>query len=619
MAETTMGQTLLSTYFQTHRQRLEQSMQMAQLEQQTNLQRLQYLQAQEKNLMDYIQKMGMAGGMSGDAFSKYITAVNIDKDVTSKLNDDRANVVNAVNQAYMVPAGATGSINGAAKSGALNLSSGVPKSQIASVTGYTPGTPGAMAAAIDLYQKMQSEAAANNATQKFNTQKSAIAQEIASVFDVTGLGGAAVIQSPQAFEKARELEITRRQKEEARPALSSTQVESVYKAAGVNKDGTPITPTATATSADGTPVDMQELFMNRLAGIQQEQMRLENELAQGMNAQAIHERGVEIYKDKYTKTREKNKTDKDYRKMMANLSNDEIYYLESSTAADQSRYNPFTSTTTPKEGSVEAKAKTLMETMVANLGSGKPLDVIGLASQLEDDPQKQRLVLGLAMRGVSSHAETVKPTVKIQEQKDDELALETITNEKAAVDAKVDATQQKVDKAKDETEKLMEERIAVSEPTVQPTETKTPSEPPPDVYGGRPGYKPGEENTNAGYEARIREQLKGRASEEEIQRLVKMYGPENNIALEVQGPQGPESIIPLGTVLKGDAKWDWGYEVIGYDGKGKPIIRPWGKIKGRQLTPGMQSDAEKYWKALEKQTLENDLREIDNQVQPGEK
>ena len=612
-----MGQTLLSTYFQTHRQRLEQSIQMAQLEQQTNMQRLQYLQAQEKNLMDYIQKMGMAGGMSGDAFSKYITAVNIDKDVTSKLNDDRANVVNAVNQAYMVPAGATGSINGAAKSGALNLSSGVPKSQIASVTGYTPGTPGAMAAAIDLYQKMQSEAAANNATQKFNTQKSAIAQEIASVFGVTGLGGAAVIQSPQAFEKARELEITRRQKEEARPALSSTQVESVYKAAGVNKDGTPITPTATATSADGTSVDMQELFMNRLAGIQQEQMRLENELAMGMNAQAIHDRGVQIYKDKYTRTREKNKTDKDYSKMMAGLSNDEIYYLESATAADQSRYNPFTSTSTPKEGSVEAKAKTLMETMVANLGSGKPIDVIGLAGQLDDDPQKQRLILGLAMRGVSSHAETVRPTVKIQEQKDDELALETIQEEKAVVDAKVDATQQKVDKAKDETEKLMEERIAVSEPTIQPEGKVEDNGIVSGIVEGIPPQVMQDVQTNAEYRVRVKGYLGNRATDEEIDRIVALYGPESQV--ENVGMSGPESIIPVGTVLKGNSKWNWGYEVTGYDSKGKPIVKPWGSIKGKTLTPGMQSDAEKYWKDLEKQTLENDLREIDNQVQPGEK
>jgi hypothetical protein len=432
MPEQTMttGSSLASMYIMTHRQRLEQSLQMAQFELQSKQARLQYLQGYEKNLTDYIEKVNSGSTMDDKTYDRWMNAVKLEADTRAKANDDRARIDEKVEASYLVPQGATGSINMQARDAALNLTTGkLPTSQIKAVTGYTPGTPGAMSAGIALYQQMQNEAAANGTITQFNAQKTAIANEISNTFGLQQLGGTAVLQNPKAWETAKANEKDRQMKEYGAPQLTQTQIADVYKASGRSKtgerldaQGNVIPASVTTTTTTGTPAgktqnqqEIEAMFMQRLKETQEERLKLEKEIAQGTSAEALYDRQREIYDAKYGNTREKRRTDKQYDKMFKDADPTQMFYLESMIA---SKDLPSVYGLNKDKASNEQKAaESLMNTIINNKGTGKPLDVAALAGQLaEGDTEAQKRIIGMAFKGVQSYVAATQPQQEVKDK-----------------------------------------------------------------------------------------------------------------------------------------------------------------------------------------------------------
>ena len=162
----------------------------------------------------------------------------------------------------------------------------------------------------------------------------------------------------------------------AKQTLSDTQLKDLYRRAGIQ----PAQQT-TGTGPSQTAQETEDLFAKRLKSIQAKQDALEEKLTEAQTAEGIYRRQTEIYNNRYTDNKKLRKQSKAIQDAMDKLSPQQIYLMEAMEASAGIRQNPYFATPDDK-GDIQ-QAKELMDAIIKNKGTGKQLDLIGLAANLQ--------------------------------------------------------------------------------------------------------------------------------------------------------------------------------------------------------------------------------------------
>ena len=161
--------------------------------------------------------------------------------------------------------------------------------------------------------------------------------------------------------------------EMAKQTLSDTQLKDLYRRAGIQ----PAQQT-TGTGPSQTAQETEDLFAKRLKSIQAKQDALEEKLTEAQTAEGIYRRQTEIYNNRYTDNKKLRKQSKAIQDAMDKLSPQQIYLMEAMEASAGIRQNPYFATPDDK-GDIQ-QAKELMDAIIKNKGTGKQLDLIGVAA-----------------------------------------------------------------------------------------------------------------------------------------------------------------------------------------------------------------------------------------------
>jgi len=187
----TYGALFMDTYLKSHRQRMQTSLALAQQELRTDQALLEYYAKKEKEYLEYIEGVGTAGTSRGSSrsiadkrFERKKAALQLAHQVRSDRADQSLKIEKFVEDEFSVPL--TANINQQARLAALQLGADIAKvkTAIRGTTGVRPGTNEARAAAIALYNEMQSQANIQGFGSIFTSKNRVIRQEIANHFGV---------------------------------------------------------------------------------------------------------------------------------------------------------------------------------------------------------------------------------------------------------------------------------------------------------------------------------------------------------------------------------------------------------------------------------------------------
>ena len=581
------------TYLRTQRQRMDEALQMALMEIESQKDLLDYYQKTEKSLIDYMEKVGTAstgGKLTNKQFEQYFKAQQFETKVNQDANSNMAKVNADTRKEFLVPQGSIASINTQAAQAAINMGGGstvdsARKGALA-VGGYTPGTSAAMNSAIAYYQQLEAESVRKGTDAKFDGKRDEIADAVAQVFGVTnysGAGnGATLIENPQGMEILKEKRKQELMSQQAKPTASATQIKDLYTKAGVNPSttsGKGVSDTARAT---------EDLFSKRLKSVQGKQDALEAKLAEAQTAEGLYARQTDIYNDRYNQSRKLRKQSRAIQDAMEALSPEQVYMMEALEATKGVRENPFYATPDDK-GDVQ-QAKQLMDAMIKNAGSGRSIDVISLASKLADGDEKQtKKIMGMAFKGVMTYNAEGRPQDAIAE-------IQKVNEDKKVLQETQVEAQQEV--AKIQTEAKQEGMHQMPDGTMMAD-----SEMEGEGYGeGKLAFedKPALDAFFAQRvgipESRVNELLADFDLQPgEAARISAMTEPIETPTIEEQ-----IKALEIGTEVKKDPTFGYGYRVERIAPNGQVQFSGTGQIKGKKMTPAMQKEAdEAYRKALE--------------------
>lgn len=566
------------TYLRTQRQRMDEALQMALMEIESQKDLLDYYQKTEKSLIDYMEKVGTAstgGKLTNKQFEQYFKAQQFETKVNQDANSNTAKVNADASKEFLVPQGSIASINTQAAQAAINMGGGstvdsARKGALA-VGGYTPGTSAAMNAAIAYYQQLEAESVRKGTDGKFDGKRDEIADAVAQVFGVTnysGAGnGATLIENPQGMEILKEKRKQELMSQQAKPTATSTQIKDLYKKAGVNPS------TTSGKGVSDTARETEDLFSKRLKSIQGKQDALESKLAEAQTAEGLYARQTDIYNDRYNQSRKLRKQSRAIQDAMEALSPEQVYMMEALEATKGVRENPFYATPDDK-GDVQ-QAKQLMDAMIKNAGSGRSIDVISLASKLADGDEKQtKKIMGMAFKGVMTYNAEGRPQdaiAEIQKVNEDKKVLQ-----ETQVEAQQEVAKIQTEASQMEGEGYGEGKLAFEDKPALDA-----------FFAQRVGIP----------ESRVNELLADfDLLPGEAARISAMTEP-------IETPTVEEQIraLEIGTEVRPPpSKYNYGYRVERIAPNGQVQFSGTGQIKGKKITPAMQKEAdEAYRKALE--------------------
>ena len=566
------------TYLRTQRQRMDEALQMALMEIESQKDLLDYYQKTEKSLIDYMEKVGTAstgGKLTNKQFEQYFKAQQFETKVNQDANSNMAKVNADTRKEFLVPQGSIASINTQAAQAAINMGGGstvdsARKGALA-VGGYTPGTSAAMNSAIAYYQQLEAESVRKGTDAKFDGKRDEIADAVAQVFGVTnysGAGnGATLIENPQGMEILKEKRKQELMKQQAKPTATSTQIKDLYTKAGVNPS------TTSGKGVSDTARETEDLFSKRLKSVQGKQDALEAKLAEAQTAEGLYARQTDIYNDRYNQSRKLRKQSRAIQDAMEALSPEQVYMMEALEATKGVRENPFYATPDDK-GDVQ-QAKQLMDAMINNAGSGRAIDVISLASKLADGDEKQtKKIMGMAFKGVMTYNAEGRPQdaiAEIQKVNEDKQVLQETQVEAQQEVAKIQAEAKDagIEGAYAEPKLAFEDKPALDA-----------------FFAQRVGIP----------ESRVNELLADFDLQPgEAERISAMTEPIETPTIEEQ-----IKALEIGTEVKKDPNYSYGYRVERIAPNGQVQFSGTGQIKGKKITPAMQKEAdEAYRKALE--------------------
>ena len=619
------GQLFMDTYLKTHQQRMNTSIALAERELKSRMDLLQYYQKKEKQYLDYIEEVGTAGASgrrtSDKTFERYKAYLQLKMQNTSDADKRELQVIKFVESEFTTPPGATGSIKSEARKAALNLGSGKWNQNVRAVTGYTPGTTQALAAALDMYANFQAEANATGNGRTFRSQASAIRDDIAATFGVAGMNAQALMVDPTGFQKVKTQRADELKREVASRSLGSKELDDLAKMAGVQVG------TGSGPGASQTAQEQEDFLASRLKEVQAKMSKLESEIEDTHTAEDLMRRARQIYSSEFKGSAQRKKG-KAAKKKLSKLTPEQNYYIDAIIAANRSPIQP--NLFNPAGGdlnSTEGQAYQIMNAILQNKGSGKPLDVASLASKMAGgDQDKAKLLLGLAFRGVIAEAQKEDPIKQEAEQQAEQDAADRAADgEKIVQEEREGLTAQKTQLA--EEAKTIEQLLTTENMTPEQQQEVNQArqaffEANPDLVKPRSNYEtldafPGQteltpeqmqqiesypmaagtpEEQKAALKLRLTEYFGTRATPQEIDALVEQQFATPEAA--------PEPIrVPLNTPLKDTVSYN--YIVVGYNEDGSPIFQT--TFKGGKTTDmdGMnQKMIEEAMEAYEKKQAE---------------
>ena len=558
IATPTYGALFQDTYLKTHRQRMETSIQMAQQEVVSSMELLKYYQKKEKQYLDYIEEVGVLGGSktTDKNFDRQLAVLKLKQ----KVKDD-AQTMDMKTEAYVdkqFSPDDNASVNKVAREAALALPSGISRVETALAgINTTAGSTQALATAVQLYGQMETEAANNGNINAFNANKPAIRRAIAKY---TGRSDAEVIlKNPQALVKMKADEKARL-KALTPDTLSNTELKGIMKAAG-------IAPEESGTKEVSEIAKQQEQLMaDRLAKVQTTMTDLEDKMSQQVSAEDMMKRAREIYSNEFANS----KSRKDVKKMqkrnqraLADMDPNKRYILDAYMEAKTKSVNPYFFVPSDNNGaSIEAKANELMNTIINNKGSGKPIDVVALSNAMGKDNKQSQAILGAALKGVLTHAKETSPqmeTEAAQQVEQQELAAEEVAEE---IGSDIEVAETKVADAKKEVAAPVPVQTLANGLTTDGA--ITPFDQAPLAFG----------------------------SQQEVDAF---------LASKFGMPAAPAALKPLdiGTVVKKDPAFSYGYSVKSFDADGTPQFQFFNKgtLSDTVLSDDMKKEAIEAYKA----------------------
>ena len=599
------GQLFMDTYLKTHQQRMNTAIALAERELKSRMDLLQYYQKKEKQYLDYIEEVGTAGASgrrtTDKQFERYKAYLQLKMQNASDADKRELQVIKFVESEFTTPPGATGSIKSEARKAALNLGSGKWNQNVRAVTGYTPGTTQALAAALDMYANFQAEANATGNGRTFRSNASAIRDDIAATFGVAGMNAQALMVDPTGFQQVKTQRADELKREVASRSLGSKELDDLAKMAGVQVG------TGTGPGASKTAQEQEDFLASRLKEVQSKMSKLESEIEDTHTAEDLMRRARQIYSSEFKGTTQRKKG-KAAKKKLSKLTPEQNYYIDAIIAANKSPIQP--NLFNPAGGdlnSTEGQAYQIMNAILQNKGSGKPLDVASLASKMAGgDQDKAKLLLGLAFRGVIAEAQKDDPIKQEAEQQAEQDAADRAADgEKIVQEEREGLTAQKTqleEEAKTIQSLLTEEGMTPEQQQEVNEARKAFFEANPELVVSKSNYEtieafPGQAKTGVTDEqmAQIESYPMGPAGTPEEQkaalklRLTEYFGnratpAEIDALIEQQfaTPAAPPKLIqvPLNTPLKDTVSYN--YIVVGYNEDGSPIFQT--TFKGGKTT-----------------------------------
>ena len=558
IATPTYGALFQDTYLKTHRQRMETSIQMAQQELSTEMELLKYYQEKEKQYLDYIEEVGTSTGtgkVNDKQFDKQLAIAKLRRQVAN--DGEKRDFANRkyIDNAFTPDDSA--SMQKVAREAALNLSAdfSMVKTAISGIN-TTPGTTQALATAVQLYSKMQSEAAETGNSQRFIAHAPKIRSAIAEYTGTQGMGSEAMMQTPKLLTDMKELE-RQRLAASSFDSLSAKDLQGLSVAAG-------IAPAQTSGKEVSEIAKQQEQLMaDRLITVQSRMGDLEDKIQQKSSAEDIMNRSREIYKNEFANTPERKqvkKLQKQNKRTLADMNPDNRYVLDAYAAARTKNLDPYFFVKDDDNAqSVDAKANELMNVMINNKGSGNPIDVISLSNAMGKDNKESQVILGAAIKGLLTHIKETQPqqeTAKAQKVEQQEIAAEEVVEE---LTSDIEVGETRVLDAQKEATAAERAGLQAQQPQVVP-------------FDAVPLYRDSPENeTDAMFAARM------------------------------GMPAAPVELKPLdvGTVVKKEPGFSYGYSVKSFGADGTPQFQFFnnGALSNKVLSEDMKKEAEAAYKA----------------------
>ena len=456
----TYGQLFMDTYLKTHRQRMQTSLSLAQQELQTQQALLAYYGKKEKEYLEFIEGVGTAGtgrGSGGKSitdkrFERQKAALQLKHQVKSDASKRELSVEKFVEEEFSVPPGAVGSINQQARQAALNLGASLSQATTAirGTTGFRPGTSEALAAALRFNSELKSQASLTGFLPEYTANQSAIEAQIANHFGLSSQQKAMLVD-PSKFGDAKDARKADLKAKMAADTLSDAEIAGLLRLAGIKPATTTTAPVA-GKGPSATAQQQEDIMAARLETIQRNMSDLERKIQEGSQAENMLERAREIYRGQYTQAgpfSKRSKGEEAKRKMLSEMTPEQRFVYDSLTVAKSTTMNPYFYVVGSDDGdSIEAKAHELYKAIIANAGSGKSIDLAGMAAKMATENQSADKIAGLALKAVLTHAKENDPLTETKAKQDEETTVAAIDQAQQEIKDQVEVQQEQLKQAK---------------------------------------------------------------------------------------------------------------------------------------------------------------------------
>lgn len=456
----TYGQLFMDTYLKTHRQRMQTSLSLAQQELQTQQALLAYYGKKEKEYLEFIEGVGTAGtgrGSGGKSitdkrFERQKAALQLKHQVKSDASKRELSVEKFVEEEFSVPPGAVGSINQQARQAALNLGASLSQATTAirGTTGFRPGTSEALAAALRFNSELKSQASLTGFLSEYTANQSAIEAQIANHFGLSSQQKAMLVD-PSKFGDAKDARKADLKAKMAADTLSDAEIAGLLRLAGIKPATTTTAPVA-GKGPSATAQQQEDIMASRLETIQRNMSDLERKIQEGSQAENMLERAREIYRGQYTQAgpfSKRSRGEAAKRKMLSEMTPEQRFVYDSLTVAKSTTMNPYFYVVGSDDGdSIEAKAHELYKAIIANAGSGKSIDLAGMAAKMATENQSADKIAGLALKAVLTHAKENDPLTETKAKQDEETTVSAIDQAQQEIKDQVEVQQEQLKQAK---------------------------------------------------------------------------------------------------------------------------------------------------------------------------
>ena len=266
-----------STYLQTHMQRYQYALQMAQQQQASSMAVAQMLNEQLKNIDNQIADI--KGAKSSDQFNRLVKAYGLKQDVLSDKARRQIAVYNQVNDIWNIQASLPTMSNAADQFASSLASAGTIESKArryaGSVGGYSRGTDQAKAVAAATYSNFMADAYRKGYQTQFDASKSQIKTAIAQTMGVN-------VTDIDTAEAQKQKMIKDRLSEQGGTIISESDLNKVIQEAQAAQTGT-VTQGQTKSAVDQLLEARTQIAAEQMMALQRAQQTPEQTIQQARN------------------------------------------------------------------------------------------------------------------------------------------------------------------------------------------------------------------------------------------------------------------------------------------------------------------------------------------------